>query len=159
NLTSGAMAFPSPAPSGDFKIRWEGAIYIPASGKTTFYLETSDSASLTIDDRSPNSSGEIALWQGWHLFQLDYSHSSGNTPSLVMKYKTADAVPESNPSPIPDSSFRQAVNTTTGYDYLQVSSVTDPLGRQTSYLYNSFGEITRIDTPDPAIVYGNQYDF
>jgi RHS repeat-associated protein len=133
-----------PGSTGNYRVHWEGAVYIAATGLTTFNLTHTDSAYLTIDGNPVI--GDAHLWQGWHLVDLDYYHSGNDAASISISYQTPGS-PSALPLPL-----RQAVVNRTEYDgQNRVAAVTDPMGRKTSYfLYNAFDEPKYIDTPDPS---------
>jgi RHS repeat-associated protein len=158
NFSSDAASpFPGTSLSGDYTIKWDGAIDIADPGTTTFNLQNSDGAILSIDGNlvgagsEAGSSIQVALAAGWHLFQLEYDHAAGDPNQIVLKYKLASADPASDPVVVPATAFEECVVTTTGYDAAsRTTQVTDPMGRTTSYLYNQFDEVTQTTFPSPG---------
>src|SRR5262249_50320403 len=83
-----------PGSPGDYRVRWEGAVSIAATGLTKFNLTHTDSADLTIDGNPVV--GDAHLWQGWHLVDVDYHHSGNDAASISISYQ-----PPGSPSALP----------------------------------------------------------
>ena len=151
--------------STGFSAQWNGAIYISATGETTFDLASVGYSDLYIDgsyvvgnggsspmENEPNS---VYLSAGWHQIQVDYYSSSGTTNGLILSYQLPGAT---SPEVVPASAFQQAHVSTTYYDSVgRVTQMTDPMGLNTSYQYNSLDQVTQVSQTGMSASY-DSYD-
>jgi RHS repeat-associated protein len=134
-----------------FTANWTGAVNIVDPGWITFYLDSSDVSSLSVDDQpvvtNPgygymyDTGNGVYLTAGWHTLRVEYDNLS-NSPDngLIVSYDVGDSAGE---VVIPASKLRTAEATTITYDDAgNRLSLADFDGNTTTWAYDDINRMT-----------------